>query len=140
LLLLAWVVLPLSWLLRKVLHREGGPLPGPAKLMPWLVLLNALVLAAFAGAVFGQIITVVQAEADYIYIFGLPGSVWVTFLLPVLSVILTVFIVIGVVVGWRSGGWGWLRRINRAVLAGACILCLAGLGMLGMLVTPLLRG
>jgi hypothetical protein len=66
LLMLAWLVLPLSWLLRKLLKREGAPLPALARLMPWLVLLNALVLAAFAVALFGQMLTLASVEGDLI--------------------------------------------------------------------------
>jgi pimeloyl-ACP methyl ester carboxylesterase len=137
-LLLSWLVLPLSWLARKALKREGGPLPTMARLMPWLVLLNGLILAAFAGAVFWQLLTLVSAEADFIYVFGLPASTRPIFLLPIASAMLAVLIVFGVVIGWRSGGWGWLRRINRALLAGASITCIVALIMLGMFVAPFL--
>jgi hypothetical protein len=70
-----------------------------------------------------------------------PAGAWPTFVLPAISLILAIVIIAGTVAGWRTpGGWGWLRRINRTVLAGAGVACLLALAMMGMLIAPLLRG
>ncbi len=137
LLLGAWLVIPLSWVLRLVMKRTGGTLPTMAKAMPWLTLLNGFVLAVFFGALAAAVVGLIQNN-DYLFLFGLPVHDRWIFVLPIVGVGLTTFVLIGTVAGLRSNGWGVLRKINRAVLALACVVCLVGLGMMGLLVVPLL--
>ena len=137
LLLLAWLVIPLSWLIRLVTNRNGGTLPFAAKAMPWLTLLNGLMLAIFIGAITTIALQLAQ-DNNYLFLFGLPASSRWLFVLPIISVVLAVLIVFGTLVGLRSDGWGVLRKISRVALAVASIAALVGLALLGMLVVPLL--
>ena len=137
LLLSAWLVLPASWLLRKLMKRDTVALPRWAKVMPWLVLLNAIVLTVFFAAIAAYALGA-ATENNLMFLFGAPASLWPWFLLPAISIVLSVVIVIGVVAGWR-GGWGWLRRINRAAYAIAGVVCLVVLGAWGMLLAPFFR-
>jgi pimeloyl-ACP methyl ester carboxylesterase len=137
LLLSAWVVLPASWLLRKAMKRDGAALSPLAKTMPWLVLLNGIVLLVFFAALAAYALGAAN-ENDVMFLFGAPASMWPWFVLPFISVVLSVLIVIGTVAGWRSG-WGWLRRINRAVYAVAGVACLVVLAVWGMVLAPLFR-
>jgi len=136
LLLSAWLVIPLSWLIRLVTNRNGGTLSLAAKAMPWLTLLNALVLAAFVGVLFVLGVRMAQ-DNDYLVLFGMPASSRPLFMLPVVSILLAVLIVVGTLSGLRSDGWGTVRKINRTILALASIATLIGLALLGMLITPL---
>ncbi len=137
-LLSAWLVLPLSWLLRKLMKREGGALPAWAKVMPWLVLANGVVLLIFLAGIAGYALGA-ASQNDIAFLFGLPESMWPLFLLPVASIVLSVLIIIGTVAGWRSDGWGWLRRINRALYAAAGMACLAVIVSWGLLFAPFIR-
>lgn len=136
-LLSAWLVLPLSWLLRKVMKRDGATLSPLAKIMPWLVLLNGALLLVFMAAMAAYALGAAQ-QNDVMFLFGAPTSMWPWFLLPIISIVLSVGIVIGTLAGWRSG-WGWLRRINRAAYAIAGVVCLAVLASWGMLFAPFFR-
>lgn len=135
-LLSAWLVLPISWLLRKWMKRDGGTLTPFAKAMPWLVLLNGVVLLVFFGMMAAFAFGAANAN-NVMFLFGAPATMWPWFLLPIISVMLSVLIVIGVLAGWHSG-WGWLRRINRAIYAIAGVACLVVLASWGMLLAPLL--
>jgi pimeloyl-ACP methyl ester carboxylesterase len=132
LLLSAWLVIPLSWLFRLVMNRTGGTLPALAKAMPWLTLLNGAVLAVFFGVITAVTATLIR-DNDYLFLFGLPVSSAWAFVLPIVSVVLTLLVVMGTVAGLRSNGWGILRKINRTVLALSSIACMVGLAMMGLL-------
>jgi hypothetical protein len=135
-LLSAFAVLPLVWLLRKLMNRQSGPLPALAKWAPWLVLLNGIVLALFFGMLAGYTLGA-SSDGDITFLFGLPASMRLWFMLPLISIVLTVLIFAGIVAGWRSGGWGWVRRILMPLYGIAGVVCLVVLGAWGMLVRPL---
>lgn len=137
LLLSAWLVLPLSWLLRKLMKRDGAALSPLTKVMPWLVLLNGVLLLVFMAAMATYAFNAAQ-QNDVMLLFGAPASMWPWFLLPIISIVLSIVIIIGTLAGWR-GGWGWLRRINRAAYAVVGVVCLAVLASWGMLFAPLFR-
>lgn len=129
-LLSAWVTIPLGWLVRKLTGREARGLPWLAKLNPWFTLLCGVVLAYFVGMAAAQVADLIARE-DYLFLFGLPAEARPLFLLPPIALALAGLMAIGVVAGWRR--WGWLRRINRALLVVAAAVCLGALGSLGML-------
>jgi pimeloyl-ACP methyl ester carboxylesterase len=129
-LLSAWVTIPLAWLVRKLTGREARNLPWPAKLNPWFTLLCGAVLAYFVGMV-GVMVADLISKESYLFLFGLPAPARSLFLLPPIALVLAALMAIGVVAGWRR--WGWLRRINRALLVVAAAVCLGALGSLGML-------
>jgi hypothetical protein len=135
-LLSAFAVLPLVWLLRKLMNRQSGPLPALAKWAPWLVLLNGIVLTLFFAMLAGFTLGA-SSDGDITFLFGLPASLRLWLLLPLISIVLTVLIFAGVVAGWRSGGWGWVRRILYPLYGVAGVVCLVVLGAWGMLVRPL---
>jgi pimeloyl-ACP methyl ester carboxylesterase len=135
-LLSAFAVLPLVWLLRKLMNRQNGPLPALAKWAPWLVLLNGIVLTLFFAMLAGFTLGA-SSDGDITFLFGLPASLRLWLLLPLISIVLTVLIFAGVVAGWRSGGWGWVRRILYPLYGVAGVVCLVVLGAWGMLVRPL---
>jgi pimeloyl-ACP methyl ester carboxylesterase len=134
-LLSAFLMLPLVWLVRKLANRASGPLPALAKWAPWLILLNGIVLALFFAAMAGYAIGS-SGDGDVTFLFGMPASMRLWFVLPVLSIVLTVLIFAGVIAGWRSG-WGWVRRILYPLYGVAGVVCLVVLGAWGMLVRPL---
>ncbi len=136
-LLSAWLVLPLAWLLRKLMKRETGPLPALAKWAPWLVLLNGLVLAIFFAVLAGYTLGA-SSNGELTFLVGMPASMRLWFVLPVISLALTALIVVGIVAGWRSGSWGWVRRILYPLYALVGIGCLIVLVSWGMLVRPVL--
>ncbi|MCS6847146.1 MAG: alpha/beta hydrolase [Anaerolineae bacterium] len=129
-LLSAWVTIPLAWLVRKLTGREARNLPWLAKLNPWFTLLCGAVLAYFVGMAGAKVADLIARE-DYLFLFGLPAEARSLFLLPPIALALAGLMAIGVVAGWR--GWGWLRRINRALLVVAAAVCLGALASLGML-------
>lgn len=135
-LLSAWLVLPAVWLLRTLMKRENAPLPRWAKATPWLVLANGVVLTVFFIMLASYTLSA-SSNGDVTFLVGMPASTRLWFLLPIVSLTLTAFIVVGVVAGWRSHGWGWVRRIVYSLYAFAGIGCLAVILSWGMLVRPL---
>lgn len=127
--------IPISWLARKLSKRTYGELPSAAKGMPWLTLLNWLVLTAFLAGLATAALQLVDAN-NYLFLFGLPSSQLWLFTLPVAALVMTVLIVVGTLAGLRSAGWGALRKIHRGLLALASVVCVVALAALGMLVTP----
>jgi hypothetical protein len=100
-----------------------------ARLVPILVILNALALIAFlvlfgAGAL-SQIDT-------YGFLIGVPRTLAPVFVLPLVSLVLIVLMVIGVIAGWSREGWGALRKLYRGLLMLASIACLVVLALWGM--------
>ncbi len=92
------------------------------------------VLLAFVVAVGATTIELVSRE-DYTFLFGLPAESRPIFLLPLIAILLTVLMAAGVGVGWRR--WGWLRRINRALLALVAAVCIGALASLNMVLSLL---
>jgi pimeloyl-ACP methyl ester carboxylesterase len=130
-LLSAFILLPLGWLARLVINRNKPIIKPPltARLVPLLVILNALALIAFlvlfgAGA-FSQL-------DHYGFLIGVPRSLAPVFVLPLVSLVLIVLMVIGVIAGWLREGWGALRKLYRGLLMLASIACLVVLALWGM--------
>jgi pimeloyl-ACP methyl ester carboxylesterase len=137
-LLTAFILLPLGWLARLVINRNKPNIKPPlmARLVPILVILNALVLITFlvlfgAGAL-SQIDT-------YGFLIGTPRALAPGVVLPLVSLVLIVLMVIGVIAGWSREGWGALRKLYRGLLMLASIACLVVLALWGMVGTVFLN-
>jgi hypothetical protein len=134
-LLSAFALIPLGWLLRLLLNRNTVPLPRMARLNPWLTLMNGAVLAGFLGSLGAAVFQLVNAN-NLSFLLGLPPDTRGLFVLPIIAVVLTALMIAGVIVGWRR--WGWLRRLYRALLAAASVACIGVLIAWGMLLAPLI--
>ena len=107
-----------------------------ANLMPWL---SALVTVS----VFVAIAAMLQSAFTYAaankleFLAGVSSDIRAYFVLPMLAVVSTLLIVLGVVSGWRSGAWGLGRKLYRSVLALAAVASCVIFGLWGMIVSPL---
>ncbi|MCL6511830.1 MAG: alpha/beta hydrolase [Anaerolineae bacterium] len=142
-LLSAWLSIPSAWLARRLMGREARNLPLLARLNPWLTLACGAALLFFVISVGAATIDLLAVNDgvnpfndDLSFLFGLPAGARPLFLLPPFAVALTMLMAAGAVAGWRR--WGWLRRINRALLIAAAVVCIGALASLGMLLSPLL--
>ncbi|MGQ0574823.1 MAG: alpha/beta hydrolase [Pseudonocardia sp.] len=127
-LLTAWLLLPLAWLIRLARgRRRPGPPSRLARAVPWLVVLDGLVLVGFAVALGVVVFRAVEGD-QAILLFGLPaGSAWVL-ALPAVAIVLGLLVGLGVIAGLRAGGWRVWRRIYLALLGVAAVSCTVLLG------------
>jgi hypothetical protein len=131
-LLSAFILLPLGWLARLIFNRNKPNIKPPlmARLVPILVILNTIALIAFL-ILFG--IGAFSQFDSYGFLIGVPRSFAPVFVLPIISSILTILIVIGVIAGWMSDGWGALRKLYRGILMLANVACVVVLALWGMI-------
>ena len=110
--------------------------PFLANLMPWLVVLDAALIAGFVGALFYSAFMAAAGE-DYSFLVGVSGELRPLFYIPVAVAVLTVLIVLGTIAGWTGHAWGWGRKLYRTALALAAVLALAVLVLWGLVGLPL---
>ncbi len=121
-LLTGLILLPLGWLARTILNRHHRSLKPPilATLMPWAVVINAMVLLAFlTGFLVAPIVN--GTGGAYTFLAGVGAEYRSVFVLPWVSATLTLVTLAGTVGGLVSPAWGVLRKIYRGTLALASI-------------------
>ena len=155
-LMTALVIYPIVWLVRLVRNRSAVPAAAPAfpgdaaydpvaslrpleaprpplyRFAPWISWFNAATLLAFTAIVTGVVFSLIAAN-DTRWLVGLPGSTRPAFILPVLALLLTLLMIVGMISAWarRAGSvWG---RIYLTLITLAAIVCIAILGLWGML-------
>ncbi len=162
-LLTALLLYPLVWLVR-VFRRSARPVPAPDypsvgeagsavaspstrssgrsrgiyRLAPWLAGFAGLLLLVFIVAVAAITLQLGLAN-DSRLLIGLPGSTRPLFILPWAALALSVFMFFAAIVAWaRQAGSAW-GRLYFSLLTISTWVCLAILGIWGML-TALLKG
>jgi pimeloyl-ACP methyl ester carboxylesterase len=135
-LLSAWLVLPLAWLIRVIRGRPRAPAPRLARAVPWLALLTSALLTFFiVGLVVG---VVMNSDQQSLLLIGVPRSLAWLFALPILAALLTIALLIGVTAAWRAGAWSPASRVYRSLLALAAAVCVGVLVIWGMVGTVFL--
>lgn len=138
-LLTGLLLLPLGWLARLIFNKNHPTRKPPflANLMPWLVMINAVLALALIGVLIGAPFAAAGAgEASYLV--GIGSEFRWAFVIPIVILLLTVLIIVGVVAGWRSGAWGLGRKLYRGALALASVALTVVLVLWNTVVTPLL--
>jgi len=132
-LLTGLLLLPLAWVIRKLqrARRSPGPPSRLARSVPWLVVVDGLVLVGFVVALAVLFVQTIETN-QAVLLFGLPAGAAGTLVLPVLAMVLGVLIAVGVVVGWRRGGWRLWRRLYLSLLGLAALSCAVLLGAWGV--------
>jgi pimeloyl-ACP methyl ester carboxylesterase len=129
-LLSAWVVLPLAWLIRVIRGRPRAAAPRLARAVPWLALLIGALLTFFmVGLVVG---IVLNMDQQALLLIGVPRELAWLFALPIVVALLVVALLAGVVAAWRAGAWSLASRVYRSLLALAALVCVGVLAMWGM--------
>lgn len=106
--------------------------PGLYRFAPWLAVLTALLLLAFTILLVAVLVNL-SLTFDYRILLGLPGSARPIFVLPVLAGLLTLVMLAAVVIGWSRRAGSAAGRIYFTLLSLAAVVCLAVLGIWGML-------
>lgn len=131
-LLTGWLLLPMAWLIRRL---QGVARPGPparlARSVPWLVVLDALVLVGFAVALVTVFVAAISTN-EAALLLGLPSDAAWILVLPVVAMVLAVAIAVGVAQGLRLGGWRVWRRLYLSLLGLAALSCAVLLGVWGV--------
>lgn len=120
-------VLPLIWLVR--LFNPAQNRPRPALVLYFsggLAWLNTLVIGLFLGIV-AYIFFDMALNYDNLVIYGFYASTRPVFLLPWLSLLLTVGMLALLVVGWRSQAWSIWRKLYYTFLSLSALVCVAAL-------------
>ena len=136
-LLSAWLVLPLAWLIRVIRGRPRAAAPGLARAVPWLALLAGALLVFFVVALAVGI--ALNLEQQALLLVGVSRDLAWVFVLPVVVALLTLALVGGVAVAWRAGAWSPASRVYRSLLALAAVVCVGMLAVWGMLGTIFVR-
>jgi pimeloyl-ACP methyl ester carboxylesterase len=134
LLLSAWLVLPLAWLIRRLRRRELRPAPPLARALPWLALLLGALLVFFGVALVVGVVR--NADQQALLLLGVPRDLAWVFTLPLLAALLAAAMLAGAVAAWRGGAWSLAQRIYRTLLAIAGVVCVALLAVWGMVGAP----
>jgi pimeloyl-ACP methyl ester carboxylesterase len=136
-LLSAWVVLPLAWLIRLIRGRPRASAPRLARAVPWLALLTGALLALFIVALVVGVALNLDQQA--LLLVGVPRELAWLFALPIVAALLTIALLAGVAVAWRSGAWSPAGRVYRSLLALAAVVCVGVLAMWGMVAMVFIR-
>lgn len=120
-LLSAWFLLPLAWLVRQAQGRTAPESRSwPVRAVPWLVLADGAVLlglcVAFAAAVYTSF-----GVDEAALLIGLPARWEWILALGVVAMVLGVVVTLGVMLGWRAGVWRLWRRLYLGLLAVAAL-------------------
>ncbi len=137
-LLTGFLLLPLGWLARLIFNKNHPRLKPPllANLMSWLsILVTVFVFVALAAML--QSAFTFAAANQLEFLAGVSSDIRLFFVLPILAVVFTALIVLGVIGGWRSGAWGLGRKLYRGMLALAAVAACIILGLWGMIAAPL---
>jgi pimeloyl-ACP methyl ester carboxylesterase len=129
-LLSAWIVLPLAWLIRLIRGRPRASAARLARAMPWLALLNGALLAFFAVALVVGV--ALNREQQALLLVGVPRDLAWLFVLPIVSALLSILMLAGVATAWRGGTWSLASRLYRSLLALAAVVCVGVLAVWGM--------
>ncbi|HET9222992.1 MAG TPA: hypothetical protein VFO07_10835, partial [Roseiflexaceae bacterium] len=136
-LLSAWAVLPLAWLIRVIRGRPRAAAPRLARAVPWLALATGALLAFFmVGLVVGIVLNI---DRQALLLIGIPRELAWLFTLPIIAALLTIALLAGVVAAWRAGAWSRASRVYRSLLALAALICVGVLAMWGMVGTVFVR-
>lgn len=130
LLLSAWIIWPLGWLLRLI---TGGKAPEPsvgATVARWLVVLGGAAGAAFVAITLVAIVQMAVAN-DVMIFYGLPRSTTLVALIwgiPALALV----IVVCAALSWARGWWSGIGRVYYALLSFSAVGCAATLAWMGV--------
>lgn len=150
----AWIIFPITWLWRSA--RKPAPVsppdlpsqvqssaenipafPNRGQASPWwmklaapVALLNGAVISLFLGNL-GYVIVTMLSENDNRLFFGVRAEARPWFILPLVSMILTAWMISAGLRGWRSRGLSLWRRIYYAMLSLAALGCLVILTLWG---------
>jgi pimeloyl-ACP methyl ester carboxylesterase len=130
------LVWPLVWLIRLFMKQERTAPPLLARVVVWLSGLNGVVLAGFLVGLLWMVFELALSN-DAMILFGVPASWGWLFLLPLLSVALSLVMLVGSVQSWREGFWSLAERIYYALITLAALVCVgvvASWGLLGVVV------
>lgn len=121
-LLSAWLVFPIAWLVRVVRSKPGRPTPFHAHLAPWLAMLTGLLVLLFGIALLVVTVNLVQ-DNNILILMGVPAqSRWI-FVFPLLAGLLTLGLAVEAVAGWAGSYWSGKRKVYISVLALSAVTC-----------------
>jgi pimeloyl-ACP methyl ester carboxylesterase len=121
-LLTAWLVFPISWLVRVVRSQAGRPTPFHAHLAPWLAMLIGLLVLLFGIALIVVTVNLVQ-DNDILILMGVPAQYRWIFVFPLLASLLTLVLVVQVIAGWAGSYWSVRRKVYLSILALSAVAC-----------------
>jgi hypothetical protein len=135
-LLSAWFFLPLVWFVTLFRASETETKTKPPfylRLASPLALLNGAVLLVFLVAYVAAVILSLDGDNQFLLFFGLPGQMRLLFILPMISLILTLGMLALSLPGWFSSQWHIVRKLYYSLLTASAILVLFVLAFAGML-------
>lgn len=134
LLVSAWVVAPLVWLIGRLRHRDTQS-SLTARIVPWLAVLSSVIAVAFFLIVFVLLIGVVLKNENKIaLVLGAPREWFGVYLLPLLFAACAMGLAITVARAWGRREWGTGQRVYYAMLALAAVALVVWFGANGLLV------
>lgn len=117
-------VYPLAWLVRKIKRKTYPQIPSSQKVLPWVILLNGLVLSAFLIS-FAAIGLKMAMDNDVRIMLGLPQVYAPLFILPVIATIFTGISFVGTMIAWVKGYRSILRRVYDTFIVLAALTAVA---------------
>lgn len=130
LLLSAWIVWPLAWIIRLLTRERPPERRAGASFARWLAVLAGAVGLAFTALALVAIVRMALANDATIF-YGLPRSPLLVATIWALGAAAPAMIVCAVL-AWRQGWWSVPGRVFYAFLALAAAGCAASLGWMGL--------
>ena len=121
-LLSAWLVFPIVWLVRVVRSRPGRPTPFHAHLAPWLAMLTGLLVLVFGIALIVVTVILVQ-DNNILILMGVPAQYRWIFIFPLLAGLLTLVFLVQAIAGLAGSYWSGWRKTYITLLALSAIAC-----------------
>ena len=122
-LLSAWLVFPIVWLVRVMRSRPGRPTPLHAHLAPWLAMLTGLLVLVFGIALIVVTVILVQ-DNNILILMGIPAQYRWIFIFPLLAGLLTLVLAVQAVAGLAGSYWSGWRKAYITVLALSAVACM----------------
>lgn len=149
----ALLVLPLVWFVKLFFPKPAAAVaPGSEADSVFAPLFGAQLVLRFAGLaamlnglvvpVFWGVLTVffftMSVERDMMVLWGVPAVLRPLFLLPLLSIGLTILMLVETVLGWGSASWSVWRKLYYSILT-ICALACVGISIYLDVILPLVR-
>ena len=133
LLMTSLLVLPLIWLIQKVVKKpkpvEDGIIQPETHLSPvlrfagWAPVITSILLIAFLTGLTADVFRLAFSY-DNRLLYGVSGQIAWVFILPLIALLLTIWMIVATIIAWKNRTWNIWYRIYFSILTLASVGCM----------------